>query len=127
MSVLLSRSYSRRCSSPVPQPSGLGIGDRAIVGDPFASLGRVAVYKHIYDTLDLGDFAAQFPAGYLVSGEGSLPDILVVTESLQRSVNHGAARFQVRIQFEIASDNDGQADGVLFPEGGCTLSVTYQP
>jgi hypothetical protein len=42
-------------------------------------------------------------------------------------VNDGSPRFQIRLQFQYISDNDSQADGLVFPEGGPALTITYVP
>ena len=105
------------------QEATLDLSNHTVDGDPFAALGVLRAYKQLYETLDTGDFVAGFPDGFAEwSGP---PGTANVTAQVQRSVNNGVSRFQVRLQFQNKTDNDGAGDRLRFPEGGPALTITY--
>ena len=106
------------------QEATLDLSNNVVDGEPFAALGVLRAYKQLYETLDTGDFVPGFPAGF-AEWSGS-PGAADVTEQVQRSVNNGASRFQVRLQFQNKTDNDDTGDRLRFPEGGPALTITYQ-
>ena len=107
------------------QEATLDLSNHTVDGDPFAALGVLRAYKQLYETLDTGDFVAGFPDGFAEwSGP---PGTANVTAQVQRSVNNGVSRFQVRLQFQNKTDNDGAGDRLRFPEGGPALTITHVP
>ncbi len=94
----------------------------SVTGTPFA-LGNLQVCRQDYNTLTSDDFRASVCASPLASLPG--PGTVDVTSSLQSAVNQGKGRYQLRLQFPTATDSDGAADYVSYPDGGVTLRVNY--
>ncbi|MBN1177727.1 MAG: hypothetical protein JXD18_00835, partial [Anaerolineae bacterium] len=103
----------------------LDLSGHSIEGTPFVQLGLLRVYFIEYASLGTEDYVAGNPTGSVT--QSARPTQLLPTSAVQRSVDAGAARFQVRMQFEGISDNDGEIDGLIFPEGGPALTITYTP
>ena len=108
------------------QEAALDLSNHTSVHDPFVTLELLGVYFVQYGALDTGDYAAGWPTGRAATLNSS-PAILYPTHNLQQLVNEGAARFQVRLQFQGITDNDDQVDGLVFPEGSPALTITYAP
>jgi hypothetical protein len=108
------------------QAATLDLNNHTVKGEPFATLGPLGIYFVQYGTLDVADYVADWPAGRAATLTGP-PTVLNPANHLQQLVNAGDARFQVRLQFQYITDNDGQVDALLFPEGSPALTVTYLP
>jgi hypothetical protein len=108
------------------QSATLDLSNNQVKGDPFTTLGAFGVYYVQYGDLDAGDYVAGWPPGRATTLNGP-PTVLNPSHSLQQLVNDGSPRFQIRLQFQYISDNDSQADGLVFPEGGPALTITYVP
>ena len=108
------------------QEAALDLSNHTSVHDPFVTLELLGVYFVQYGALDTGDYVAGWPTGRAASLSSS-PTILNPIHNLQQLVNEGAARFQVRLQFQGITDNDDQVDALVFPEGGPALTITYVP
>lgn len=101
------------------------------LGNPFADLGCLYVYKQDYGSLDAGDFTPGSPSGGLIRlcGAASLGSSVADDDfitAVQSKV--GSSRFQVRWQFTDTSvSSDGEADMVRFglPGQPITMTVTY--
>ena len=105
----------------------LDLSNATVSGKPFVGLGRLRLYRHIYGSLDLGDFIAGSPGGFFAEYSSRPGTLDVAGCCVQNDVDLGRTRFQIRLQFEQATDNDGRADMFVFPEGGPALTVTYTP
>jgi len=110
----------------IVQSAVLDLSNASVAGQPFVGLGRLRLYRHAYGTLDVGDFIAGSPGGFFAEYD-SRPRTLDVTSCLQNDLELGRPRFQIRLQFEQTTDDDGRADALVFPEGGPALTVTYSP
>jgi hypothetical protein len=108
------------------QAATLDLSNHTFVGDPFTTLGPLGIYFVQYGDLDTGDYVADWPAGRAATLSGP-PTVLNPAHHLQQLLNGGRARCQVRLHFQYITDNDDQADGLLFPEGGPALTVTFVP
>ena len=83
------------------------------MGDPFGSLGTLRFYAHNYGVLDGSDYyAGPPPAGYILyynsAGSIAVHDAPLVKNALQAKV--GSSRFQMRLQFNVATDSNGDND-----------------
>jgi hypothetical protein len=108
------------------QAATLDLSNHNVTGDPYTTLGLFGVYYAQYGDLDAGDFVAGWPPGRATTLNGP-PTVLNPANSLQQLVNEGNPRFQIRLQFQNITDNDSSADGLVFPEGGPALTITYVP
>jgi hypothetical protein len=108
------------------QAATLDLSNNQVTGDPFTTLGAFGVYYVQYGDLDAGDYVTGWPPGRATTLSGP-PTVLNPSHSLQQLVNDGSPRFQIRLQFQYITDNDSSADGLVFPEGGPALTVTYVP
>ncbi len=108
------------------QSATLDLSNHTVRGNPFERLGSLGIYYVQYGELDVSDYVAGWPAGRASTLSGP-PTVLNPAHELQSLVNAHAPRFQIRLQFEGITDNDSQADGLVFPEGGPALTITYLP
>ncbi len=87
-----------------------------LYGTPFDDLGCLQAYVHDYGTLDGGDYVPEPFDDPVIGiwcshddietpGGGSTPGF---KDALQEKV--GQSRFQIRLQFELATDNDDDSD-----------------
>jgi hypothetical protein len=106
------------------QSATLDLSNHTVKSDPFTTLGSFGVYFVQYGDLDASDYVAGWPPGRATT-LNSPPGILNPAHELQPLVDTRTPRFQCRLQFQYISDSDGQADGLTFPEGGPSLTVTY--
>lgn len=108
------------------QQAVLDLSNHTIRGDPFGtpSLGRFGVYVALFNPLGVEHYVAGFPPGPIAALDGP-PGTLDVTNLIQPYVGSSNPRFQLRLQFEAITDNDGTGDCLVFPEGGPALTITY--
>ena len=100
------------------------------LGNPFADLDCLDVFKHTYGALDAGDYFAGSPSGRLIRwcSAGALSSLTIdddMVTALQSRI--GTNRFQLRLQFQIDVSIDADADMVRFglPGQPLKLFVTY--
>jgi len=100
------------------------------LGNPFADLGCLSLYKQDYGSLDAGDFFSGSPSGAMIrlcsTGDlgSAVADHDFVT-TLQSKV--GTSRYQIRAQFDTALSSDAEADMVRFPLIVMTVSYYTTP
>jgi len=100
------------------------------LGNPFADLGCLSLYKQDYGSLDAGDFFSGSPSGAMIrlcsTGDlgSAVADHDFVT-TLQSKV--GTSRYQIRAQFDTALSSDAEADMVRFPLIVMTVSYHTPP
>lgn len=96
-------------------------------GKPFANLGLLGVYNHQYGSLTPFDFTPDFPTGYMKSYSsppaGPFSNSALIGK-VQARVNAGDSRFQVRLQFQKHTDNNGKIDALGV--GNPRLVITYE-
>lgn len=101
----------------------LDLSGHEVRGAPFPALGTLRVYHHQYGTLDPSDFVTSFPSGFHEwSGPPGTAD---ATAQVQNAMANGRDRFKIRVQFNYLASPNQQADMLVFPEGGPSLTVTY--
>jgi hypothetical protein len=100
------------------------------LGNPFADLGCLDVFKHTYGSLDSGDYFAGSPSGRLIRwcSAGAVSSLTVdddMVTALQSRI--GTNRFQLRLQFQTDVSIDAEDDMVRFvlPGESIKLIVTY--
>jgi hypothetical protein len=101
----------------------------AIYGAPFNKLGMILVYDCQYQTLSASDFFVGPALGaiYTIPVEPSQPITShVLASAIQKRVDAGSPRFQLRFQFEKPNFYNNQADYVGFGEGRTKLIIEYQ-
>lgn len=94
-------------------------------GDPFSGLGCLGAYEQNFGAVDTSDFFIGTPtsaiARWCSDGELSEPSPSNELISVLQS-NLGKSRFQIRVQFDKATNNDGKHDNIYFTP---KLMVTY--
>jgi hypothetical protein len=101
----------------------------AIYGAPFSKLGMLLVYDCQYQTLSARDFTIGPVPGalYTISLAPSQPiTSYVLANAIQKRVNAGSPRFQLRFQFEKPQFYNNQADYVGLGDGRTKLTIEYQ-
>ena len=99
-----------------------------IFGSPFTKLGRLSVYSCQYGNLGKNDFVLGPPLGalYTTSVLPTKPfSSSLLVSDIQKQVNAGSARFQVRVQFEKYSFYDNIANYLAFGEAEPRLVIEY--
>jgi hypothetical protein len=100
-----------------------------IVGEPFSKLGMLLVYDCQYRTLKASDFTIGPVLGaiYTIPVPPSQPITSeVLAKAVQKQVDAGNPRFQLRLQFEKPQFYNNQADYVALGEGRAKLTIEYQ-
>ncbi len=100
-----------------------------IYGDPFNKLGMLLVYDCQYKTLSASDFVISSVPGalYTIPVPPSQPiTSYVLANAVQKRVNAGSPRFQLRFQFEKPQFYNNQADYVGLGDGRTKLTIEYQ-
>jgi len=101
----------------------------AVFGDPFSKLGMVLVYDCQYQTLSARDFVVGPVLGaiYTIPVTPSQPiTSYVLANAIQKQVDAGNPRFQLRFQFEKSQFYNNQADYMALGEGRTRLIIEYQ-
>jgi hypothetical protein len=101
----------------------------AVYGAPFSKLGTILVYDCQYQTLSASDFFIGPGSGaiYTIPVAPSQPVTShVLASAIQKRVDVGSPRFQLRFQFEKPNFNNNQADYVGLGEGRTKLIIEYQ-
>jgi hypothetical protein len=101
----------------------------AIYGDPFSKLGMLLVYDCQYQTLKASDFVVGPILGpiYTIAVTPSQPITShVLATAIQKRVDAGSPRFQLRFQFEKPQFYNNQADYIALGEGRTKLIIEYQ-
>ena len=109
--------------------AALDLTAAAIYGAPFNKLGMILVYDCQYQTLSASDFFVGPALGaiYTIPVEPSQPITShVLASAIQKRVDAGSPRFQLRFQFEKPNFNNNQADYVALGEGRAKLIIEYQ-
>jgi len=102
----------------------------AIYGEPFSKLGMLLVYDCQYQTLKASDFVVGPVLGaiYTIAVTPSQPITShVLASAIQKRVDAGSSRFQLRFQFEKPYFYNNQADYLGLGEGRTKLTIEYQP
>ncbi len=107
---------------------GVGAGVATGTGNPFGVLGCLRAYPVTVFPLDAGDFfGGTLPAAVLSWCSLTELDASLVSDAVrtavQDRVNAAASMFEVRLNFDAPTDNDGGSDLVAL--GAPTLMVTY--
>jgi len=100
-----------------------------IYGAPFNKLGMLLVYDCQYQTLKAADFAVGPIPGaiFTIPVAPSQPMAShVLANAVQKRVDAGSPRFQLRFQFEKPQFINNQADYVALGEGRTKLVIEYQ-
>jgi hypothetical protein len=109
--------------------ASLDISSGRRTGDPFENLGPLRLYADRYGKLSPNDFSYSLPSKTLFV-YGSRPVGAFTTSALrqavQSAVDDGQRRFQVRMQFEVFTDGDYDADRYRMDAGSAVLVVTYE-
>jgi len=74
-----------------------------VFGSPFTRLGQLYIYNHQYFDLGSNDFVIAIPPGaiYITSRLPTKPlGSSVLTAAVQKQVDAGSSRFQIRLQFQ---------------------------
>ena len=117
------------------QSASLDLTNMNLFGSPFTLLGSMAVYSDDYGDLDNADFvygedipgAYPGPAIIVTYTQPIQPySYAVIAETIQKLVDEGEDRFQIRVQFERNYARDRQADLVEFIPDRTTLTVVYE-
>ncbi|MCX6009510.1 MAG: hypothetical protein NTW48_05690 [Chloroflexi bacterium] len=101
----------------------------AVYGDPFNKLGMVLVYDCQYQTLSASDFVIGPVSGALqtIPVPPSQPiTSYVLANAVQKQVDAGDSRFQLRFQFQKPQFYNNQADYMALGEGRARLIIEYQ-
>jgi hypothetical protein len=98
-------------------------------GSPFGALGGLGIFHDQYDVLDKQDYVATF-SGTAMVVTYSAPYFSytsnMMKQAIQKQVDNGASRFQIRLQFEKPMFYHSQADYLAFWPGKNKLSITYR-
>jgi hypothetical protein len=103
--------------------ASLDLSNMNVSGEPFNLLGAMAVFNDQYGKLDSADFvygediAGGYPGPAIIvtyTRPIQAYDYEVIAQAIQKLVDKGEPRFQVRVQFERNFMRDRQADLVEF-------------
>jgi hypothetical protein len=100
-----------------------------IHGAPFNKLGKLLVYDCQYQTLKASDFTVgPIPGAIFTIPVAPTQPMTsqVLANAVQKRVDAGSHRFQLRFQFEKPQFNNNQADYVALGEGRTKLVIKYQ-
>jgi len=101
----------------------------SIYGEPFSKLGMLLVYDCKYQTLSARDFAIGPVPGalYTIPVPPSQPVTShVLAKAVQKQLDAGSPRFQLRFQFEKPQFYNNQADYMALGEGRTRFVIEYQ-
>jgi hypothetical protein len=101
----------------------------AIYGEPFNKLGMLLVYDCQYKTLSASDFVIGSVPGalYTIPVPPSQPiTSYILANAIQKRVDAGNPRFQLRLQFQKPQFYNNQADYFALGEGRARLIIEYQ-
>jgi len=100
-----------------------------IFGSPFSKLGRLSVYSCQYGNLGKNDFVLGPPLGALCT-TSILPikpfSSHLLVSAVQKQVDAGSMRFQVRMQFDKYNFYDNVADYLALGAGKPKLVIEYE-
>jgi len=129
LQAFLSFDISGIPSSATIKSASMDVSTGDTLGDPFGKLKWMRVYNHQYGTLGSEDFTPGFPTGamYTYASEpvASFTSSTLIN-ALQARVSAANPRFQVRLQFQNATNGDGITDALRLGQGQPKLVVTYQ-
>jgi hypothetical protein len=100
----------------------------AVYGDPFNKLGMLLVYDCQYQTLSSRDFVIGPVSGalYTIPVPPSQPvTSYVLANAVQKRVDAGSPRFQLRFQFQKPQFYNNQADYFALGDGRARLIIGY--
>jgi len=98
-------------------------------GNPFVHLGTMRVCSDQYGVLDSDDFVRGPATGVLCAVAGTPSKSLasdLLTHAVQKQVDAGRSRFQIRLQFEKDTHFNQEADYLALAEGAARLDIEYQ-
>jgi hypothetical protein len=101
----------------------------AIYGAPFSKLGTLLVYDCQFQTLSAKDFVIGPVIGpiFTIPVTPTQPITShLLSSAIQKRVDAGSPRFQLRFQFEKPQFNNNEADYVGLGEGRTKLVIEYQ-
>jgi hypothetical protein len=109
--------------------AALDLTAATIQGAPFDTMGMLYVYDCQYKTLSFRDYVGEIVPGALFSI--ALPPWQPITSqtlaaAVQKRVDAGSSRFQLRFQFQKAKCCVRQIDYVALGEGKSRLIIEYQ-
>jgi hypothetical protein len=107
----------------------LDLTNAAILGDPFSKLGMLLFYDCQYNTLKASDFII----GPVLGAIQTIPvppsepiTSYILAKAVQKQIDAGNPRFQLRFQFEKPQFYNNQADYMALGEGRTRLTIEYQ-
>jgi hypothetical protein len=100
-----------------------------MLGDPFAGLGLLSIYNDQYDVLDTSDYVigpgldeiwstAVFPTQPVTAS--------ALARAIQKQLDAGADRFQLRVQFEKRFYEFKRADYIDLGSGKVPLTLKFK-
>ena len=144
MQAFLSFDISAIPAGASIKSASLDLRPVSVSGDPFNFLGEMGVFSDQYGDLESDDFVApplmprirftiyteRFPMTEALRTFYFPPDGLfsssALTSAIQKRVNAGSPRFQIRLQFEKYSCYDREADYIELGEGISALVIQYE-
>lgn len=107
----------------------IDLTNAALIGDPFSKLGMLLVYDYQYTTLKASDFAIGPVLGAIQTFPVPPSQPItsnILANAIQKRVDAGSPRFQLRFQFAKPSFYNNQADYVALGDGRTWLSIEYR-
>lgn len=133
--AFLSFDISMIPKGAIIKSASLDLSNMNVVGEPFSLLGSMAVFNDQYGDLDSADFVY----GEDIAGGYPGPAIIVtytrpmqpynyntIAEAIQKLVDKGTSRFQIRVQFEKNYMRDRKADLIELVPEVTKLTVKYE-
>ena len=101
------------------------LSETGIVGTPWADLGMLGIYRVNYGphALTPGDYSIAGPGIAVGLPQAALSVPIDVTAAVRGAVASHDSRFQIRLNFDRATDSDGHADNCGWVKAD--LKVTY--
>ena len=135
MQAFLSFDISMIPDGSVIKAASIDLSHYIMYGNPFGSLGAMGVFNDQYDELDSGDFVlgedlfGGYPGGAMIIAP-TRPNFPyasdLIASAVQKQVDAGESRFQIRVQFNKYTFHDRQADYLTFISDETKLLVTYK-
>jgi len=129
MQAFLSFDISMIPEGAIIKSAALDLTTGDIFGSPFSKLGRLSVYSCQYGNLGKNDFVLGPPLGALCT-TSILPikpfSSHLLVSAVQKQVDAGSMRFQVRMQFDKYNFYDNVADYLALGAGKPKLVIEYE-
>jgi hypothetical protein len=129
MQAFMSFDISMIPAGAIVQSASIDITNLIQYGQPFGVLGGMGIFHDQYKTLTSRNFVVSFPSGAMINTY-STPiapyESFIIAREVQKEIDAGTARFQIRIQFEKYSYNSREANYLAFIPGKARLLITYK-